>query len=75
MDDGDLTLKRFDLAGNLVSTHSIAVLGADPAGLAFDGRRFWISENQTRNIYEIGLSPIFTDGFESGDTTAWSETD
>ena len=59
---------------------SIAVdAGSNPAGLATDQRGYWprdVGGVTDIGAYEYGAQPglLFADGFESGDTLAWSAT-
>ncbi len=43
-------------------------------GLAFDGTHFWLSDLTTNKIHKLLIAKdlIFYDGFELGDTSAWS---
>ncbi len=47
-------------------------------GAAFDGRYLWIVNNASRTLQQIDVCIphvlLFIDGFESGDTSAWSAT-
>lgn len=45
-------------------------------GLAFDGTYLWLSDLNAHKIHKLvfGQGLIFVDGFDSGDTSAWSST-
>lgn len=53
VDDQDLMLYKLDTDGNIVKSVSVASLGGNPEGLTFDGRCFWITDNDAQMIYKI----------------------
>ena len=53
-----------------------AAPSGNPRGLTFDGTYLWISESLADEIHQVEpcTSTVFSDGFESGDTSSWSTT-
>ena len=82
--------QRFDFAGNPIgdqfqinsyttSSQAAAAVAADPNGgflVTWDSATSGGTDSSGRSIQAQRYLPtlIFADGFESGDTTAWSQT-
>lgn len=55
LDDAQDLLYKLDTAGNIVGSASVAALGGDPEGLAFDGQYFWITDETALMIYQVDV--------------------
>ena len=54
VDDQDSRLYKLDPStGAVIDSVSIATLGPNPEGLAFDGRYFWVTDIGTGTIYQV----------------------
>ena len=63
------------------ATHFLSPLGdkGTPMGMAWDGTQFWVSDEQSHNIYTMTTggvfsAPVFNTGFQTGGL-AWDTTD